>query len=130
MVLDVVARRGSEKNERFLYRTAILDSSRTVRRDAVRLTREMGKTANERKSRIQSVISEGSLTAVARLIRDLTHLSSVKNLTVTEQRALKTLTERFTNIWSICLNLEEERARQRLSQTLAKHLDNSRASAG
>ena len=87
----------------------------------------MGKNANERKGRINMVQTEGSLMAIAKLIRDLTYQASTKNLTVTEQRALKTLTDRFTNIWSVCLDINVDKARQKLNQMLAKVAEESSA---
>jgi RNA polymerase-interacting CarD/CdnL/TRCF family regulator len=85
----------------------------------------MGKNANERKDRINRVQTEGSLIAIAKLIRDLTHLASVKNLTATEQRALKALTDRFTNVWSVCRDINVEKAGQQLNQILLRIADES-----
>lgn len=79
---------------------------------------QMNSNFMTRKERIQQVQNENSIPAIARLIRDLCYRQEQKALSLTEQRALRRLKERFVMEWSVALDLEEEAARQQLQSLL------------
>jgi RNA polymerase-interacting CarD/CdnL/TRCF family regulator len=80
--------------------------------------REMHDNHNTRKKRINTVKSEGSLEELARIIRDLWGRRAQKRLNNTEERALRRFTDRFLREWSVCKDLDEEEARQRMQSIL------------
>lgn len=82
--------------------------------------REMHNNHNTRKARINSVRGGGSLEDMARLIRDLWGRRAQKRLNNTEERALRRFTDRLLREWSVCKDLDEEEARQRMQSLLQK----------
>ena len=76
--------------------------------------RKMSKDVKQRQKRIKKVRSEGSLVATAKLVRDLTARRSESRLNTTEQRALERLTNRFLELLSIRMGLDEVKARRKL----------------
>lgn len=81
--------------------------------------RAMASHHKRRHSRIKNVKSENSLAAIARTVRDLYARQKNKSLNNTEQRALRRLTNRLLAEWSVCMNMEQEEARQKLHTILA-----------
>lgn len=82
--------------------------------------REMHNNHNTRKRRINKVKSEGSLTELARIIRDLWGRRAQRKLNNTEERALRRFTDRFLREWAVTMDLDEEEARQNMQAMLQK----------
>lgn len=74
-----------------------------------------------RKERILRVQTENSIESIARLIRDLWARQQQKSLSITEQRALKRLKERFVTEWSVSSKIEQELARHQLQRLLERN---------
>lgn len=83
--------------------------------------REMAPDHNDRKRRIKTIKSDGSLVSMARLIRDLwARRRMKKRLNATEERALDRLQDRLLTEWSVCKNIKFEEAQDRLRAMLER----------
>lgn len=85
-----------------------------------RKPRAMSDDHAQRKSRISSVKEDGTLAAMARMVRDLTARQKQTRLNDSEERALNWFTERLLSEWATCFGIRLEEARKRLSQILQK----------
>ena len=74
----------------------------------------------EFKKRINNVKSEGSITSIARLLRDLSARSMVKKLNTLEEQTLNSFTEQFLKEWSLCMEISVDVAQARLHNILQK----------
>lgn len=83
---------------------------------------EMHNNHLARKRRISSVKSDGSLEETARLIRDLWGRRAERQLNNTEDSALRRFTERLLREWAVCMDLDEDQARERMQEILQRNL--------
>lgn len=85
--------------------------------------KEMDSDHNERKRKIKTIKTNGSLISMARLIRDLwARRREKKRLNATEERALDRLQDRLLTEWSVCKNIQFEEAQQRLQSMLRENM--------
>lgn len=97
--------------------------SETRFKEAVEVLREpskgMASNLNKRQARIRRVTTDNMPKETARLIRDLrARRKEKKGLNQTERRALRDLTKRFLQEWSVCVGLSMGQARRRLNRQL------------
>ena len=79
----------------------------------------MASNLNKRQARIKRVTANNLPKETARLIRDLrARRREKKGLNQTERRALRDLTKRFLQEWSLCVGLTMGQARRRLNRQL------------
>lgn len=82
---------------------------------------EMDSDHNKRKRLIKKIKYDGSLIAMARLVRDLWARRRIKKkLNATEERALDRFQDRLITEWSVCKNIEIEEAQKKLHTMLQK----------
>jgi RNA polymerase-interacting CarD/CdnL/TRCF family regulator len=86
---------------------------------------EMHNNHLARKRRINSVKSDGSLEETARLIRDLWGRRAERQLNNTEETALRSFTDRFLREWAVCMDVDEEEARERMQAILHRSIANA-----
>jgi CarD family transcriptional regulator len=79
---------------------------------------EMDTNHNKRKSRINTVKSDGSLQSALRLVRDLSAREAEKKLNTTEKRALERLKDHMLREWATCMHIDIEEASIRLNNLL------------
>lgn len=83
--------------------------------------KEMASNLNTRKARIKRVTADNVPEETARLIRDLrARRRKKKGLNQSERRALRDLTKRFLQEWSVCRGLTMRQARRRLNRQLGR----------
>lgn len=97
--------------------------SKTRFEEAVEELREpskgMASNLNKRKTRIKRVTTANVPKETARLIRDLrARRREKKGLNQSERQALRDLTKRFLQEWSVCVGLTMGQARKRLNRQL------------
>lgn len=97
--------------------------SKTQFQEAVEVLRQppkgMASNLNKRQARIKRVTANNMPTETARLIRDLrARRREKKGLNQGERRALRDLTKRFLQEWSLCVGLSMGQARRRLNRQL------------
>ena len=97
--------------------------SQTRFQEALEVLREppegMASNLNQRQARIKRVTANNMPKETARLIRDLrARRREKKGLNQTERRALRDLTKRFLQEWSVCVGLTMNQARRRLNRQL------------
>jgi RNA polymerase-interacting CarD/CdnL/TRCF family regulator len=80
--------------------------------------REMADNHLSRRSRINDVRAGNSLEEVARLLRDLWGRRAERPLNNTEERALRSLTDRLLSEWTVTRNVDEAEAEQRMRSLL------------
>ena len=80
--------------------------------------RDMDSDYKKRAKLIKEVEKNGSVKAVAELIRDLSALQAERGLNTTDERALERLSKRFISEWSVCMKVDFEDAHQKLYQLL------------
>ncbi len=85
-----------------------------------RKPRQMSDDHTKRKSRIKKVKEDGTLEAIARIIRDLTARQSETKLNDSEERALNLFTDRLLTEWAACMGIKIDEARKRLMRILSK----------
>lgn len=85
-----------------------------------RKPRQMSDDHTERKSRINRVREDGTLAAMARIVRDLTARQQQTRLNDSEERALNLFTDRLLTEWAACFGIKLEEARKRLFRILQK----------
>lgn len=82
---------------------------------------EMASNFNKRKSRINNVLSSNQPLRIARLVRDLRERRRrEKGLRAAERRALRSLTKKLVQEWSVCLGIKADTARRKLDKLLQK----------
>jgi RNA polymerase-interacting CarD/CdnL/TRCF family regulator len=79
---------------------------------------EMEQNHKKRTSRIKRVKMKGSLSAVCRLVRDLSARGKVKSLNTTERRALDFFKDILLREWSISIGMTMDDARKELQKML------------
>jgi RNA polymerase-interacting CarD/CdnL/TRCF family regulator len=84
---------------------------------------EMHSNHNRRRRRINTVKAEGSLYDMARLIRDLWGRRAERRLNNTEERALRRFTDRLLREWAVCLDMDEEEARNAMQNMLQRTIE-------
>lgn len=77
-----------------------------------------------RRSRISTVQTANSLEEIARLLRDLWGRRAERQLNGTEERALRSLTNRLISEWSVAGDVEKSEAEDRMRDLLDKGLHN------
>ena len=92
--------------------------------------RKLGKHINQRKSFIKKARSKNSLTAIARMIRDLWARRKIKKgLSNTETQALNHFTNSFVAEVSVAMDIEKEDAQKKmesiLEESITEHLENN-----
>jgi RNA polymerase-interacting CarD/CdnL/TRCF family regulator len=81
--------------------------------------KDMASNLNKRQARIKQVTADNIPQETARLIRDLRARRREKQgLNQTERRALRDLTKRFLQEWSLCVGMTMGQARRRLNRQL------------
>lgn len=81
-----------------------------------------------RKKLIREVLSEGSLSEMARVIRDLSGRQVRKKLNPTEEDALKRFKDRLIREWAVCLEKDVDEATTDFQENLQKGLEKISAS--
>ena len=84
--------------------------------------KKISKDHKIRKKKIHEVREDGSITSIARLVRDLSARQANYRLNLTEQTALQRFTERLLAEWSTRMDLKPRHARQRLYNLLRTNL--------
>lgn len=83
--------------------------------------KEMASNFNKRKSRINRVQSSNRPVRIARLVRDLRERRRQEGgLRAAERRALRSLTKKLVQEWSVCMGIKVDSARKKLDQLLQK----------
>lgn len=81
--------------------------------------KRMASNLNRRQARIKQVIDNNIPTETAQLIRDLrARRREKKGLNQSERRALRDLTKRFLQEWSVCVGLTLKQARRQMNSQL------------
>lgn len=98
-------------------------ASKSRFQEAVEVLREppkkMASNLNKRQARIKQVTADNLPKETARLIRDLrARRKEKKGLNQGERRALRELTKRFLQEWSVCVGMTMGQARRRLNRQL------------
>jgi len=65
-------------------------------------------------------LEDGTLAAMARIVRDLTARQKQSRLNDSEERALNRFTDRLLSEWAACFGIKLEEARKRLRTILQK----------
>jgi len=83
--------------------------------------KEMASNPSKRKARIKQVTVKNMPKETARLIRDLrARRQEKKGLNQSERQALRRLTKRFLQEWSVCVGLTMGQARRKLNRKLGR----------
>lgn len=85
--------------------------------------KEMHSNHKRRKSRIKKALQEGSMTGLARLVRDLHARQELTRLNQTEETALSRITDRFVREWSVSMGIQVDSARRELNRILRENLE-------
>ena len=97
-------------------------SSTTNLNKALRLLkkapRELDTNYKKRESRINQIKSDGSLTSICRMVRDLSAKEREKPLSTTEKRALETFKDLLLREWSVCVGITVQDAQRELRNAL------------
>lgn len=86
--------------------------------------REMASNHLSRRSRINTVRTANSLEEIARLLRDLWGRRAERQLNGTEERALRSLTNRLVSEWSVARDVDKSEAEDRMRDLLDRGLHN------
>jgi RNA polymerase-interacting CarD/CdnL/TRCF family regulator len=90
-----------------------------VKEILARPSKKMAQNFNIRKSRIKKVMTENSITGIARTVRDLSgRRKRRKTLSKTEDSALRKLKDRLLAEWAVATGLEEDEAKEKLKALL------------
>ena len=100
--------------------------------------KDMASNLSRRQAQIKQVVDNNIPTETARLIRDLrARRREKKGLNQSERRALRDLTRRFLQEWSVCVGLPLKQARRQLNSQLRRrqstaknHSDNGQENDG
>ena len=80
---------------------------------------ELDQNINIRNNQIKEIINENTPSGTAQLVRDLWAREHNKgNLNESERRAYRMLTDRLVQEWSLCMEIDIEKAREMLDERL------------
>lgn len=83
---------------------------------------EMDPDHMQRKRLIKEVMTEGTLSDMARIIRDLSARQVQKKLNPTEEDALKRFKDRLVREWAVCMDTDTDKAGLEFQDSLDKAL--------
>lgn len=113
---------GEEHNDR-LRPLASKSQLRRAAQILKRRPREMVDDHNKRKRNIREARVQGTLTVIARTVRDLyARQAHHKKLNSVEEEALRRLKDHFVHEWAACKDIEVEKARQEVNTALQESL--------